>query len=182
MLIDQSSNSNLIFNNKRSNNQYSLCIWYYSINNVAFNNNFSISGVHAIYVDTASCNNISHNNDDGISLRHSSDNTISGNTITDNFLRGIFIDSSYYNTISGNTITDNDHGIWLQETSGNVIYHNNFMDNGVQGEDDNLAENHWYHPELLEGNYWSDYLGVDLDGDGIGDTDLPWPAPGIKYS
>jgi hypothetical protein len=37
---------------------------------------------------------------------------------------------------------------------------------------------------LLEGNYWSDYIGLD-DGsgmdkhsiaeDGIGDTDLPWP-------
>jgi len=42
----------------------------------------------------------------------------------------------------------------------------------------------------LEGNYWSDYPGVD-DGSGtgkhaiaddfIGDTDIPWPEPGYDY-
>jgi len=39
--------------------------------------------------------------------------------------------------------------------------HNNKWDNGC------------------EGNYWCTYNGSDLDGDGIGDTYLPWE--GVDY-
>ena len=51
-------------------------------------------------------------------------------------------------------------------TGGNIIYHNNLIDNSVQAVD--AASNEWDFEG--EGNYWSDYTGEDLDGDGIGDT------------
>jgi hypothetical protein len=40
-----------------------------------------------------------------------------------------------------------------------------------------LISNFWDNG--YEGNYWSNYNGTDLDGDGIGDTKLPWE--GVDY-
>jgi len=44
------------------------------------------------------------------------------------------------------------------------------IDNPYEVED--TGENVWNNG--AEGNYWSDYNGTDLDGDGVGDTYLPW--------
>ena len=72
----------------------------------------------------------------------------------------------------------------------NLIYHNNIINNTTQSSDTNPGSNEWYHPELHEGNYWSDYLGLDdgsgldkhtIAGDGIGDTEIPWPAAGYDF-
>jgi hypothetical protein len=82
--------------------------------------------------------------------------------------------------MSTNTIKDFEYGLYLVESSHNLIFHNELNDNVVQGIDiDSEYGNYWYHPELLEGNYWSDYLGLDEDGDLIGDTDTPWPQAGF---
>jgi hypothetical protein len=60
-------------------------------------------------------------------------------------------------------------GIWLDPDSfDNLIYDNNIAKNGNQSSV-NLA-NHWDNG--VEGNYWSNYFGADLDKNGIIDEPL----------
>lgn len=77
------------------------------------------------------------------------------------------------------SITENDGiGINVMLTSdcwndNHIIYHNYLFDNGQNALDalePNVSINKWYNEILREGNYWSDYTGVDNDSDGIGDT------------
>ncbi|MCS7365818.1 MAG: pectinesterase family protein [archaeon GB-1867-035] len=76
-----------------------------------------------------------------------------------------------YNYIIGNTIADNTYGIYADVyNTDNKIYHNNFINNThhICGVENNV----WDNGEG-EGNFWSDYIGKDLDEDGVGDTLIP---------
>jgi parallel beta-helix repeat protein len=125
-------------------------------------------------------NNHAYNNGyAGIHFWNGDDNTVSGNECYDNAYGISMRGQSSGNDILENIITSNDVGIYLFEGSSNTIFHNSFIDNTVQAfDEDPISENFWYHPELLRGNIWSCYIGVDFDGDGIGDTDIPWPGEG----
>jgi parallel beta-helix repeat protein len=119
----------------------------------------------------------------GIYLDDSVDNSICHNLIEDNDY-GVFLTSSSDNRIAMNNISNNDLSgvtIIMMSSSNNYIYWNDFILNGhlifPQAYDDGIG-NFWNSSgnETLnyvsagEGNYWSDYIGNDNDGDGIGDT------------
>lgn len=76
------------------------------------------------------------------------------------------------NTIVGNSVTDNPIGIHIADLNCtyNTFYHNNIVNNTLQ-----LAYFGWPNSldNGMEGNYWSDYNGSDLDNDGVGDTEQP---------
>jgi len=80
------------------------------------------------------------------------------------------------NTIAGNNIIANsEYGIIMTYVSGggesNIIFHNNFVNNTNQvGFSLASTLDVWDNGYPSGGNYWSDYTGVDADGDGIGDT------------
>jgi len=148
---------------------------------------------HGIWVDgsfhnTITNNVITENAGAGIALFFlfvCTYNTVYANTISNNSV-GIGVGSSN-NTIYANTISNNAWaGIELADSplaaDNNTIYHNNFINNYNQVYSDET--NFWDNGEG-EGNYWSDYAGLDdgtggrVAGDGVGDTNLP--HQGVDY-
>jgi parallel beta-helix repeat protein len=144
-------------------------------NNISYNN----EGVLLLQstLNTLRYNNITYNNLAGINLSSSSNNNlIENNNITSNNKTGILItDNSNDNLIFRNNITENlEIGLNITGASGNQIHHNNFINNIQNAYDSTIALNDW--DDGSEGNFWSDYLGTDDDGDGFGED--PYVIPG----
>ena len=72
--------------------------------------------------------------------------------------------------LSGRTGERSIWGFDLWRCSNNMIYHNNIV-NFFRGNARAIScgANQWDNG--AEGNYWDDYIGVDMNGDGIGDSD-----------
>ncbi len=132
------------------------------------------------------------NFDMGIYVRNSSDIVISQNIIKNSAQTGIFLYQSDNNTvlnnelindwrglgvylgsegniISGNLIKDNSQRGMYLTAKKNLYYGNNFKNNTVH-----VYYTTIYSPDFwdngVEGNYWDNYTGVDLDKNGIGDS------------
>ena len=114
-----------------------------------------------------------------LSNRVTIENLIIKDSGDEGFDSGVEINSDF-NVIRDCDIIENKNGIVIDGSSkNNLIYHNNFMDNGQNALDtgeDTGEVNQWDHGYPSGGNYWDDYTGSDTDLDGIGDT--PYYIPG----
>jgi len=166
--IGLSGSSNKIYGNNITNNKNDGIDSWHSSNSSIYGNNITNNKNDGIFLDGCSNNNIYGNdiayNDEGIVFWKSSNNKVYGNNLTRNEIR--LDQSSNYNTIFGNNITKGLDSIILFSSKSNIIYHNNFIDT-LQVSRYNTS-NTWDNG--VEGNYWSKYIGVDLDHDGLGDT------------
>lgn len=89
------------------------------------------------------------------------DNIIIGNT------KGLFVYNSLYNTIRGNLVASNNLGMhYWGGSEENEMADNAFVDNEIQVKFVAAHDQTWHD------NYWSDYVGWDIDGNGRGD--LPY--------
>ena len=126
-------------------------------------------------------NNIVVDNEYGIKIGYFSgpagcnNNIITKNNVSNNTIGIEICTASTGNKIFGNTVENNsDGGILILDVgaSNNKIYHNNILYNGEawHRNAEDLSSNIWDAGLPSGGNFWSDYTGVDTNGDGIGDT------------
>ena len=197
IFVEYSSGSALTNNTCTNNDNSGICLISSSdstlINNTCTNNNYYGFHLYSSSDSTLINNTCTNNNYRGINLSSSSSSTLTKNTCT-NHKRGISLDSSSGSALTNNTCTNNEYGIslsgsgsclitynLLQENEGygvcisesyNIIHHNTFVDNNLEGFSQALdygVENIWYDPTVNEGNYWSDlgnYCYYQIDGEG----------------
>jgi parallel beta-helix repeat protein len=132
-------------------------------------------------------------NRDGLILAQSTNCSISNVTISGNrgplLYGGLTLFNSSDNIIADSLISNNTVGICAYKSNGNTFYHNAFVDNSIHvisnfkspfsQPSGPLSKNIWDNGYPGGGNYWSDYVGVDVNSgpaqdlpgsDGIGDT------------
>ena len=160
IVIGDSPNCSIINNYITSNGNNGIALT--QSNNVVVTKNKISNNVIAINLDLSNENDIFRNEifEDravGFCLLNSQGNIIHKNNVTD-CVTGIAFNHAFASDPSRNVTASN-----------NSFFLNNFVNNSVQVSFqydifENLFDNG------REGNFWSEYNGIDSNGDGIGDT------------
>jgi parallel beta-helix repeat protein len=101
-------------------------------------------------------NNKMMNNGNGIALTNSNNNTLGGNIIASNSLYGLYLSQSDYNVFFRNSLQSNNRNVYVRNST-------DYWDDG------------------FEGNFWSNYAGVDANSDGVGDIPFVLDANNVDH-
>ncbi len=151
------------------------------VGNTIANNNHGIYFMTGPKYNFISRNNITENFS-GITLILTDNNVILENNITANVPPregnltevlgvGLSLLHSQNNNVIRNKIARNSIGILFGTFSNNNVFYDNLFDNQQQivgGFQQDVLVESWDNGS--RGNFWSDYTGIDANGDGIGDT------------
>jgi parallel beta-helix repeat protein len=151
-------------NNSIINSNISECFGVRLINssgNDILGNLFNGNGYSGLFLYSSDGNRIeknvaSENEQNGLSLLSCNQNIIRDNSVQKNLVTGIWLNLSNDNQIYENNITANSLGCQLSFSTGNTIYHNNFIDN-IEHSIDTEGSNSWDAGNNTGGNYWSDH-------------------------
>lgn len=193
--------SNLVSNNNLNNNGFGMYLDGSSGNRLSNNSASYEKGgggkaslSDGIYLFNSNNNNVagcdlSNNVNFGASFYSSRNNVFSNNTFNSNAQFAVRLrDRADNNKFSFNTFKANvENGVLIANSNGNTFYFNNFVDEKSHfyrqdGNNINSTKklNYIYNGDLFNGfvgNYYSNYVGVDRDGNGIGDSSFA----GDKY-
>jgi parallel beta-helix repeat protein len=174
------SSGNSLLDNNATDNYAGIWLRYSSNNNTMYANIVTSDVNWGIFLDTSCSNNvigfnIASNESIGIFVQSSSNNNILlGNNSTNNEI-GLQLAFSDNNTLSENSFVGNSLGIDYEECAGDLIYHNNFINNNRKPKGKVLfslsphasqvyafvSSGLWDDGYPSGGNYWSDYNGTD---------------------
>ncbi|MBT4651401.1 hypothetical protein HOC13_02650, partial [Candidatus Woesearchaeota archaeon] len=131
------------------------------------------------------------------SYNNISNNTLDGNEGGSTSTFNMYLGPGNYSTIFTNYFNDSTYGIYLANTTNttynNTIYNNYFSNTNNAYNNNTVASfnNFWNLSKTLGtniiggpylgGNYWSDYLFGDTDGDGLGENPYSISLLGIDY-
>ncbi len=111
---------------------------------------------------------------EGIQIwQYSINNTVTDNVITNCKDTAVNFQYSNDNMMNKNNISGSGLGTSIYGSNRNTITKNNYVNNTVQfGASESYYLTFGYNRSVnnVDGNYWSDYNGTDVGGDGIGDT------------
>lgn len=145
--------------------------YMYSERNVLRRNRFvdGIGGIALMYSrgNRIVGNELDDNRDFGILFLQLEDSEVVDNRVAGNG-RGLVLQNSAANRVLDNEVNGNGVGVYLTGgAEGNLLAGNLFVRNLVQAYRDHAGDNTW--STRGRGNYWSDYVGFDWDGDGVGE-------------
>ena len=183
------SNNNIISDNLiHTTGSHGISLIGSSYNNLQGNQIFS-SGQAGIIIEStveslSVFNYINENNisciENGIYFKGDPRNNVVFKNIIIECKNAIMLSSGHENIFVGNNISrSTQYAVYISRADNNTFYQNNFVENLVSVYEqhqfyyplpDSYYSQHNLWDNSKEGNYWSNYVGSDSDGDGIGDS------------